>query len=248
MQIIGISLHLSRIKNQRFMKNEIEMPVNGLWPHLSRVIEIAMLGGFTVNICYSAAYSDVYPMDIAKEDYELIKQFYKPVFYGLKRAGVANVAICKPDMRLLTSKSITCEPLSRIVDRVDKARLNPDPAGGLDTAGRALLKTATDKLCLSVKQTTDVQDMSRAIAKLEGCATVLAQHVAEAVHYVRATVDGATPLESEEPASVWAALPAQGFDHSAYYSASIEETERFISDMRVLGVDYYLIELKPINQ
>ena len=26
------------------------------------------------------------------------------------------------------------------------------------------------------------------------------------------------------------------------------ETERFISDMRVLGVDYYLIELKPINQ
>ena len=230
------------------MKNEIETDVIGMWTRVARAVEIAMLGGFALNIYLDEDDSVIYPYTNAKEDYELIKQFYAPVFTGFKRGGVMHVELCKPQMWPTTPKKRPCYvPLSALVDRVEKAKLNRDPSAVLCTAGYALLKTATDKLGLSVKQNNEVQIIARVIAKLEASESIQAQHVAEAVHYLR-LYDTAKPLENKEPASVWAALPAQGFDHSAYYSASIEETGRFISDMRVLGVDYYLIELKPINQ
>ena len=233
------------------MKNEIETDVIGMWTRVARAVEIAMLGGFTISVCLDSDDSEIYPMATAKEDYELIKKFYAPVFTGFKREGFINIELCKHQIPPTAAKkrpAYAPRPHYGLVDRVEKAKLNADPSVVLCAAGYALLKTATSKLSLSGSRNNDIQVLSRVIAKLEGFESIQAQHVAEAVQYCRPLSDTAVLLEDPEPARVWAALPMHGFDHSAYYSASIEETERFISDMRVLGVDYYLIELKPINQ
>lgn len=231
------------------MKNEIETDVICMWTRVARAVEIAMLGGFTINVYIDEDCSVTDPYTNAKGDYELIKKFYSPVFTGFERDGLISLELCKPQMWATTAKRPRREPLSGLVERVEKAKLNPDPSAVLCTAGHALLKTATSKLNMSVKQSNDTQILARVIAKLEGCRSIQARHVAEAIHYCRALYDTAAPLEDEVPASVWAAMPtAQYGNFEPCYSADRGEAESFISDMRVVGVDYCLIELKPINK
>ncbi len=58
-----------------------------------------------------------------------------------------------------------------------------DRAAVLDSAGRALLGDAIERLGLSARAYDKVRRMARTIADLEGAAAVGAQHIAEAVQY-----------------------------------------------------------------
>ncbi|NLO52563.1 MAG: YifB family Mg chelatase-like AAA ATPase [Bacteroidales bacterium] len=53
----------------------------------------------------------------------------------------------------------------------------------IDSTGQLMLKNAMDKLSLSARAYDRILKVSRTIADLEGSATILSEHLAEAIHY-----------------------------------------------------------------
>jgi magnesium chelatase family protein len=79
--------------------------------------------------------------------------------------------------------------LARVDDRI-RARTNADLKGSAvaklcspDSAGRNLLRAATDRLALSARGYDRVLKVARTIADLAGSDSVASEHVAEALQY-----------------------------------------------------------------
>lgn len=77
------------------------------------------------------------------------------------------------------------ETIADIAARVLKFRTteNPFVSSDLNTTSATLLKTAYERLSLQVTEVESIISVARTIAAMEGCTSIKAQHIAEAIQY-----------------------------------------------------------------
>lgn len=161
--------------------------VIGLWYNLSRVVEIAKAGNFTVNVCLSPEYENGF------DDYKTIKDFYKGFFEGFVSDGDLIVTIDKPDNYNIKYKPESKNDIQRRIDKGLKCIITDTT---ISTASQKLLERATDKLSLSFDCVEKVKKIALVIAKLSYAKQINIEHVAEAIQY-RAREDKAINAEDE---------------------------------------------------
>ena len=151
------------------------MNLTGVFPNLSRAYEIALLGGHSITVTYSAVLFN-YPQ--ASEDYSEIKKYFNKVkFVG---DGEIWIEILKPKNYNDGKYSETLEAVHK---RVNTAKSNPEPNPEYCSTSDELLKNVVNKLNLSLKDLEIIQKVSSTCAKLDGETKILAHHVAEAIQY-----------------------------------------------------------------
>ena len=145
----------------------MEIPL--MFPNVARVAEIAIISNTSITIIYDGEYVS------ALSDYELIKAYYpecKFTTFGLRCEMV------KP-----TPTSRKGESINDIRLRIDKAKEFNCPNYTENDVNNSLLKTATERLNLSLSDIDRIKRISCFIAQLDHSNTVQAQHVAESIHY-----------------------------------------------------------------
>jgi hypothetical protein len=145
----------------------------GLWPNLARACEIALLGDFSIQVVFEKEYRQAF------DDYEKIKMFYSKASF--KSDGDLIVEIYRPDYEQFGRKY---ETLKDIESRVIKARSNELPDKYNGPACEALLRTATERLGLSLNDIDKVNSTAGVVAQLEGSKDIKPEHVAEAIQYI----------------------------------------------------------------
>lgn len=148
------------------MKNLI-----ALWPNLSRAYEVALLGGFSLDIVANKDYK------CADADYKRIKEFFNDVPYS--REGI-SFEMYKPDSYSGDQK---CEGIEEVRKRVEAARQNEKPATFSNNSSTALLKTAEKRFNLSLDDYDCIISLASTIAQLSGSDTIQIEHTAEAIMY-----------------------------------------------------------------
>lgn len=152
------------------MKNEMKN-LTGLWPNLSRAYEVAKLGGLTITITYPK-----HDYAGAGEDYQRIKKYYKDVKFVTD--GDMWIEIYKPR----SYEDTGYEGLNAIHERVKAAMSNQVPER-TDVASEELLKSGIQRLDFSIKSVEIIRKVSAVISQLEGCNTIKAHCMAEAMNY-----------------------------------------------------------------
>lgn len=148
------------------------MNIIGKYINLARAYEVALLGGHTITLWYSEDYKG------AEQDVKLIKKFYKDIIFAEK--GDINIEICKPNYE--KGEEVTYETLKNIHERVNKTQGNETPTK-LTSTSETLLKTAVERLDLSLTQTENLKKVAGTISKLHGVKEIMPEHIAEAIHY-----------------------------------------------------------------
>jgi hypothetical protein len=157
--------------------------VCGIYSNLSRAYEIALLGGFKIRLIKSNNIDDHIPKDI---DLDLIKSFFAGVEFTDKESDLDSVilhievTIPSFDMVITTRK---CENVNDIFRRVNDAQANELPIFKLSESGRALLKTAYERLKLTLNELDSIATTSQVISRLHGSKEIKLEYLAEAIQY-----------------------------------------------------------------
>lgn len=165
------------------MKNLI-----GLWIGLFRALEIAKIGGYSVSVHLTKDYREGF------EDYQAIKDFCKGWFENFKSEGDINVEISKPDNYEVERRF---ETLSDISKRIESSWKFERPEITLCSSSQSLLKTACDRLGLSLKQIEKIKSVSATIAQGALSDRIRIEHVAESIQYSFIHADSGYCAESE---------------------------------------------------
>lgn len=147
----------------------------GLWVNLSRVYEIAKLGGLSIKVVFDKEYINGF------NDYELIKAFYKDVKFCSD--GDIIFELTAPEISMYPPRKNQFETLEDIEKRIEKAKANILPSEFLGDSCYSLLKTAVKKLDFSLSDTEKVKEMAGIIAQLDGTKKIQVEHITEAVQY-----------------------------------------------------------------
>lgn len=156
----------------------METNLVGMWASLSRAYEIALLGGFSIKVVYEPDYIE------GADDYKKIKEFFKGAEFSAD--GDILIQIVKPDIRTLERES---ETLSDILKRVEVAKGYDIPTKHESDVYKTLLKSAFERLNLSINNKDMINEIAKVIAQLEGSKEIQTVHVAESLHY-NMPVDG----------------------------------------------------------
>ena len=147
----------------------------GLWPNLSRAIEVAKTGKFTLTV-----YANTREYPQAFDDYAMIKKSCGGFFMHFHVKGDMYVEISKPREYYPTGQFETQEDIGI---RIHKSRENKLPSGIVSQVGMQLIKQAIDRYEFSYKQTEAAIRIAIAIAQMEGKESIGPEHIAEAIHY-----------------------------------------------------------------
>lgn len=147
----------------------------GLWTNLSRVYEIAKLGGLSIRVVFDKDYINGF------KDYELIKAFYKDVNFSID--GDIVFELTAPEISSYPSRKNQFETLEDIEKRIEKAKNNILPSEFSGDSCHTLLKTAINRMNFSLSDTEKVKEIAGIIAKLDGTVRIQVEHIAEAVQY-----------------------------------------------------------------
>ncbi|MBN2617222.1 MAG: hypothetical protein JXR64_02795 [Spirochaetales bacterium] len=146
----------------------------GLWCNLFRAIEIAKIGGYSISVYFDGEYKNGF------DDYLSIKTFCKGWFNDFVSDGDIKIEIIKPRSYEINGKWETLECIS---NRIEKSLQFQTPELKLHDYSEVLLKTATQKLDLSLSQVEKIKQIAITIAQMDFSKTVQAQHVAESIQY-----------------------------------------------------------------
>lgn len=153
------------------MKNLI-----GVWPNLSRACEIAMVGGFSVQVVFGKEYT------AGQDDYQLIKEFWKDVQFS--STGDLIVEINKPDSILSENRSESIEDVMVRVNIVKQSDSFLKNTIKLDKSScDTLMRTAKRVLNLSVNDELLIDKIAEVISKIDLLRNIETQHFAEAIQY-----------------------------------------------------------------
>lgn len=159
----------------------------GLWGNLSRMYEVAKLGGFSLRVVYLKEYLE------GNDDYNQIKSFYSDVKFSSE--GDLVCEITKPYSYV---QKRAFETLSNINDRVVKAASNVRPTAYQSDSCEALIKVVSTRLNLSLTDVEKIHAISSVIAQLDGSDTIKCEHCAEAIMYLaKCNVDDMNCVEAE---------------------------------------------------
>ena len=160
----------------------------GLWCNLFRAVEIAKTGGYSISIYFDQEYKNGF------DDYKSIKKFCDGWFDNFSSDGEMKIKIVKPQSYERKGKWETLEDISL---RIEKSLQFPKPELELCDASETLLKTATQKLDLSLSQVEKIKQIAVTIAQMDFSKTIQAQHIAESIQYSFAYNDTGYNAESE---------------------------------------------------
>lgn len=150
----------------------MSLNVVSLWPNVSRAIEVAKLGGFSVTIYFNP---NEYPKGY--EDYNLIKKYYAGWFDNFDCDGL-QVEIKKPQ-----SYEVKCrESLSDIQDRVNLGLKNVRPDFHYNDSMSSIMERATEYLNLSGDEVIKIKEITTVISQLDN-KKLDTVHFAEAINY-----------------------------------------------------------------
>lgn len=173
------------------MKNII-----GLFCNLFRAIEIAKLGNHTISIFFSDEYKQGF------EDYESIKTFCHSWFDSFVDNGDMKIEIVKP---YDYEKRGQPETINDIDNRINKALLYKKPEIKLCDASLSILKTAADRLCLSLSQIEKIKEIAQTISQLDLSDEIKPWHIAESIQYSYIS-DYETKLNGEKKSIVFGGM------------------------------------------
>lgn len=145
-----------------------------LWYNLFRAIEIAKTGGYSISIHFDQDYKNGF------DDYKSIKSFCKGWFDDFVSDGDMKIKIVKPQSYDRKGKWETLEDIST---RVEKSLQFQEPEIKLCDSSEYLLKTAAQKLDLSLLQFEKIKQIAVTIAQMDFSKTIQAQHIAESIQY-----------------------------------------------------------------
>jgi hypothetical protein len=146
-----------------------------LWSNLSRAYEIAKLGNLSISIVFNRDYIE------GREDYNIIKKIYSDVKF--ESDGDLIVEITKPD-GYKESKARKHETISDLDLRIEKAKQHKRPEiYKSQSVSDSLLKTATERLSLTLSDIESIEKISRVIAQLDLANEIKVEHTAEAIQY-----------------------------------------------------------------
>ena len=142
-----------------------------LWYNFARVYEIAKLGNYSVRVIFENEYIEGF------DDYKAIKKFYSGIQFS--STGQMVVEISKPDY----DSTIRGETLSDIHTRISEAKKFAIPEYVKTGAIASLVKTATERLNLSMENIENAEAIAVTIARLALSNEVRIEHIAEAIQY-----------------------------------------------------------------
>jgi hypothetical protein len=157
----------------RFYSNIMKNLV-GLWCNLFRAIEIAKTGGHSISIHFDKEYKNGF------DDYLSIKTFCKGWFDNFVSDGDMKVEIVKPQSY---ERKGNWETLECISNRIEKSLQFQTPELKLCDSSEILLKTATQRLDLSLSQVEKIKEIATTIARMDFSKTVQVVHIAESIQY-----------------------------------------------------------------
>lgn len=138
--------------------------------NISRVYEIATLGGHTVKI-------------VPTEHGSLNDAILLSSFYGFGECHNPDIIVelaYSPD-DVLNCFASRCETIEDINERIPKTQIEiPDL---LDNSSMTLLKTAVSRLQLGVTDVLTIHKLAKTIAQLGGSDKIKVEHIAEAIQY-----------------------------------------------------------------
>lgn len=155
--------------------------LNGLYPNLSRVCEIALCGNHSINLINSPNGD----FELSKADYDFIMEYFK-----LKNSDNAeiNIELLKPDpSSLVDAFTRKYESLNDVVDRVENfKKQNSGPADfnyTIPPAGISLLKMAAGRLDLGIVRLSNILRVAKTISLMSGEKKFTVEAIAEAIQY-----------------------------------------------------------------
>ena len=146
----------------------------GLWCNLFRAIEIAKTGGYSISVHFDQEYKNGF------DDYLSIKNFCEGWFDNFVSDGDMKIEIVKPQSYERKGKWETLECIS---NRIEKTLQFQTPELKLCDSSEILLKTATQRLDLSLSQVEKIKQIAITIAQMDFSKTIQAQHIAESIQY-----------------------------------------------------------------
>lgn len=155
-----------------------------LFVSLFRAIEIAKLGDLSISVVFDTQYQK------GGEDYKAIKEFTKGWFDNYKPNGDLRVEMYQPTSYIVKKSG---ETLETIQQRIDKAKQLPTPQNTLNEPSEHLLKTATNRLNLSINEVNHIVKISQVIAQLNLHNKIEVEDIAEAIHYFMPIENKITP-------------------------------------------------------
>jgi len=161
--------------------------VTGLYSHLSRAFEIALLGGFTIRLVKASNVDDKKPTD---NDLIILSELFDEVDFTTEEYGLRdlekihlNLEISVPHISEIISNRIS-ESVDLVVKRSNEAKSNVLPEFKLSEAGRALLSNAYSKLDnIDLIKLDSIIQISRVIAQLHNSKEIKLEYLAEAIQY-----------------------------------------------------------------
>lgn len=145
----------------------------GTWCNLDRAYEIALLGGYSIELVCDINYHT------AIDDYSKIKEFFTDVEF--KTNGDLIVEIYKPTIKEINGNY---RKISGIKEDVEKAkgRIKPNYFAN-EKSSDTLIKNAYEKLNLSIKDIEMIKSIAATISQLDSSKYINVEHVAEAIQY-----------------------------------------------------------------
>ena len=155
--------------------------------NIARAYEICLTGGYTMKIIPSATKDET---EIYRAQLENIK-YFEQIYQDVCTDNPQHAAIVI-EMHNIGSQDIlrsfmqpgSCETIEDIKSRVNATiKKNSMPKEPLCQSGSQLLKTAIDRLHLSIRQVAFIHAVAKTIAHMAGSDTIRPEHVAEAIQY-----------------------------------------------------------------
>jgi hypothetical protein len=144
-----------------------------VYPNLSRAYEVARNGKFRIQL---TADIDIYPNFI--HDLPLIKRFYKDV--NFISPGHLVVDLWPPNYENATSnRAESMHNLNKRIYRYKETVTNDR----LNEASRQLMKTATERVGLTLLDLELIPTIAKVIANMEYSSLIETNHIAEAIQY-----------------------------------------------------------------
>jgi len=145
-----------------------------LWCGLFRAIEVAKTGDHSISVNFDQNYKNGF------DDYKSIKSFCKGWFDNFVSDGDIKIEIVKPQSYERKGKGETLEDIST---RVEKSLQFQKPELKLCDSSETLLKTATQRLDLSLSQVEKIKQIAATISQMDFSKTIQAHHIAESIQY-----------------------------------------------------------------
>ena len=164
-----------------------------LHANIGPVLEIALLGNHTVTFACDKQMLYDFGMEKLRLERNLIAE---PIGYSRNLISTRITADIVVELSRFTIedyqavKSGRRESFEEMQNRIKSA--SPMPEGGFEiaspTAYWALLKTAKERLNLSLSDLISIESVAQTIARLDKAAKVQTEHIAEAIQYKSANI------------------------------------------------------------